>query len=369
MSKKTKLKKDRERRLRAQREMSASRLERRKPSTPRAPHHAGVRPGVPARQAGPDAPGGQSRFLNERAQRWILWANGTRGEPSGDDVRDLVNSGALAEYKNDSREAGQEMAYEALETADRERSQHLALQALHFDDACADARRVLADIEATSHIDRVGRLKKALLDEETRIADVLEEFDGRLSEAVEAMPYLRARFDLACALWSADRRPRGRTHFEKMFAQDAEDAVGARYPLIMARLHDGDHAGARELLDDPKTERAELLVRWARVLEKVLAGELEEAEALYLELREGREGEANSLATPPPADFAYPGFFRDELMEYAALCLRMLHWAWHAHPESSAWLKERADSETSAEPGADVAVAAESGDAPDDASE
>ena len=36
---------------------------------------------------------------------------------------------------------------------------------------------------------------------------------------------------------------------------------------------------------------------------------------------------------------------RDEIMEYAALCLRMLHWAWHSDPKSSAWPKERAEAE------------------------
>jgi len=270
----------------------------------------------------------------------MLWARKERGIPTGETVRELVASGELAEYKNDPLEAGQELAYEALEAADREKAQYLAMQALHFDAECADARRVLADISATSHIDRVGRLKKALIDEEAKLTDVLAEFEGKLSDAVETMPYLRTRFDLACALWSADRRERGRTHFEKMYAEDDDDAVGARYPLLMSRLHDGDHAGAGELLDDPMTERAELLVRWARVLQKVLAGETDDAHELYLELREGREGEANSLATPPPPDFAFPGFFRDEIVEYAALCLRMLHWAWHAHPESATWLKE-----------------------------
>ena len=34
-------------------------------------------------------------------------------------------------------------------------------------------------------------------DRTRRLADVLTEFDGNLSDAVETMPYLRARFDLA----------------------------------------------------------------------------------------------------------------------------------------------------------------------------
>lgn len=292
------------------------------------------------------APTEPSRFLQERAQRWMLWARKARGIPSGEDVRALVASGELASYKDDRAEAAQEFAYEALEAETRERAHQLALQAVYLDATNADARRVLADVEATSHVDRVGRLKKALMDEEQKLGDVLAEFEGRLSEAVEARPYLRARLDLAAALWAAGRFHRGNEHLEVLYAQDKqEDLLGARYPLIMARLWAGDHDGAGVLLDDPETEQAELLVRWARVLQKVLAGDSDGADALYTELREGREGEAGSLATTPPEDFAYAGFYRDEIYEYAGLCLRMLHWAWHAHPETSTWLKERAAAE------------------------
>ncbi len=288
------------------------------------------------------APQARAHFLDERAERWMFWAKGHRGPVSGDDVRELVESGALQRYKEDRREAAQEYAYEALETDDRERAHFLARQALVFDPACADARRVLADVAASSHIDRVGQLKKALLDEEERLGAVLTEFDGRLSEAVEALPYLRTRFDLACALWAAERRPRALGHLETLRAQDADDAVGARYPLLMARLHAGDHVGAKALLDDARTAEAELIVRWARVLERVLAGDVAGADAAYDALRAEYGSEAESLASPPPAEFAFPGYFRDDINEYAALCLRMLHWAWHAHDASAAWLRSHA---------------------------
>jgi hypothetical protein len=342
---KHKQRKDRERREKAHREMTEQRLARRRSESSGTP-----RRGAPARAAQPgpaDAPGerGPSRFLQERAQRWMLWAGKERGLPSGEDVRELVASGELAEYKNDPREAAQELAFEALEAPDRQAAQHLAMQSLHFDPTCADARRVLADIDASSHVDRVGRLKKALMDEEEKLGDVMGEFETRLSDAVEARPYLRTRFDLAIALWAAGRQSRGNGHLETLFAQDQPDLLGIRYPLLMARLYRGDVDGAGILLDDEETEQAELLVRWARVMQRVLAGDTEGAEALYVELREGREGEADSLATEHPEDFAYGGFFRDEIYEYAGICLRMLHWAWHAHPETSVWLKERAAAE------------------------
>jgi len=292
-----------------------------------------------AAQAAPG--GGPAVFLHERAQRWVLWARAKRGVPTGDEVRDLVDSGDLSSYKDDRREAGQELAYQALEAPDRERAHYLALQALQFDPECTDARRVVADVEATSHIDRVGRLKKALLVEEQRHAAVIEEFAGRMSDAVELMPYLRARFDLACALWAGDRRKRAKEHFEILFSQDADDAVGVRYPLMMARLYHGDADGAGVLLDDPDTAQAELLVRWARVLQRLLAADGEAADALFAELNAGRETEADSLASDPPAEFAYPGFFRDDIHEYAALCLRMLHWAWHATPSAEEWLRAK----------------------------
>jgi hypothetical protein len=296
-------------------------------------------------QPRPSRPSEPSRFLQERAQRWMLWAREKRGVPTGDDVRELVASGDLSAYKDDPKEAAQELAYEALESPEREQSHQLALHSVHLDPTCADARRVLADIEATSHIDRVGRLKKALMDEQEKHADRFAEFEGRLSEAVELRPYLRTRFDLGTALWAAGRQKRGNEHFETLFAEDGPDLTGARYVLLMVRLWDGDIDRAGVLLDDDDTEQAELLVRWARVLQKVLAGDDDGAETLYQELRKGREGEADSLATPPPADFAFPGYFRDEIYEYAGLCLRMLHHAWHAHEKSATWLKERASAE------------------------
>ena len=342
-----KQRKDRERRERVRRELLQQREDRRRVEGQRRrpASSSGPQRGSERSHGGAPGAGSPSRFLHERAQRWMLWARKTRGLPSGDDVRELVASGALSAYKDDPIEAAQEFAFEALEANDREAAHQLALQALHFDPQCADGLRVLADIGASSHVDRVGRLKKTLLQEEEKYADVMAEFAGRLSEAVEVRPYLRARFDLATALWAAGRQKRGNEHLETLYAQDGPDLLGARYPLLMARLYRGDVDGAGILLDDEATEQAELLVRWARVLQKVLAGDADGATALYSELREGREGEADSLATPPPEDFAFPGYFRDEIYEYAGICLRMLHWAWHAHPETSAWLKERAAAE------------------------
>ncbi len=270
----------------------------------------------------------------------MLWARTSRGVPNGEDVQKLVASGDLLALKDDPREAAQELAFQALEANDGKWAHFLARQAVHVDPSCADARRVLADIDASSHVDRVGRLKKALMDEEERLGAVRAEFAGRLSDAVEARPYLRTRFDLAVALWAAGRRKRGNGHLETLFADDAPDVLGVRYPLLMARLAAGDADGVGLLLDHEDTAQADLIVRWARVLQRVLAGEEAGAEALYRELREGREAETDSLATPPAADFAYPGFFRDDIHLYAALCLSMLHNAWHAHPVAAAWLRD-----------------------------
>ncbi len=289
-----------------------------------------------------------SRFLHERAQRWMLWARKQRGMPTGESIRELVASGELTEYKHDPREAAQEYAFEAMEAEDIEEQHFLALKALQFDPACMDAQRVVADRDASSHIDRVARLKKSVMLEEERLADVITEFQGSYSDAVELMPLLRTRIDLASALWAGGRVKRARQHLEALYTSDADDAVGARYPLLMTRLYLGDHEGAAELLERADAESAELLVRWARVLQLVLAGDMQAAGAAYDDLREVHQGEARSLASPPPAEFAFPGFFRDEITEYAALCLRMLHWAWHAHDASRTWLMDCAASEAAA---------------------
>ncbi len=294
----------------------------------------------------PGATSGPPRFLQERAQRWALWARKSRGVPSSEDVRTMVEAGELAEFGQDMVEAAQELAFEALETADPEAAHQLALRALQHDPRCADARRVVAEREARSEIDRAGWLKRTLDDESERLGEILlEEFGGRLSEAVEARPYLRVRLDLACALWTVGRYKRARKHLRTILDDDAADFLGVKYPLAMAELSLGEREQARELLHRENEDGAELLIHWSRILIRVLAGEFDEADAMFARIVKSHEADATSLATPPPRDFPHVPYYRDELVEYATLCLRMLHHAWHAHESSVAWLARHAAAE------------------------
>jgi len=300
-------------------------------------------------RSAPHATSGPPRFLQERAQRWAFWARKTRGVPSSEDVRAMVEAGELAEYGQDVGEAAQELAFEALESADPGAAHQLALRSLQHDPRCADARRVVAEREARSEIDRAGWLKRTLAEESERLGDVLlEEFAGRLSDAVEARPYLRTRLDLACTLWTVGRYKRARTHFRTILDDDERDFLGIKYPLAMADLYLGEHEEAEQLLHRENTDEAELLVHWSRILIRVLAGEEDAADELFARIVESHDADASSLATPPPRDFPHVPYYRDELAEYATLCLRMLHHAWHAHDTSVAWLTRHAAAESAA---------------------
>ncbi len=350
--------KERMRRERARQERDRLReAQRERAGARRAPPRPGVSErgvsgrGVPQPSAPPTGESAQdaARFLHERALRWLFWARQERTPPSPEILRELVTSGELETYRDDRREYAQELAYRAMESPDLEEAHRLAIGALQSDTTCCDARRIVAEREASSAIDRVGWLKRAVTEEEARLGEeLLAEFDGRLADAVECRPYLRARLDLGMALWWSGRRKRAAHHLRRVVELDPTDHMGVRYPLLMALLFLGEHEEAAVILDQGQPSESELILRWARVLNELLAGREDEAQTQYEELREEFSAEATSLATPAPDDFPRVSFYRDDIVQFASTCLRMLHFAWHAHPGTAEWLQARASEEQAA---------------------
>jgi tetratricopeptide (TPR) repeat protein len=164
---------------------------------------------------------------------------------------------ALAEEfgADDTSDPAMERAYALLDQAEEEQDPakraRLARQALAACPDCADAYVMLAD-QAKTRRERIELLEQAVAAGERAVGpEMFRDAVGEFWLIMETRPYMRARFDLAQALWSDGR---------------FDDAIGHARELL--RLNPNDNQGVRDALAEwlARRERydelAELLQRY-----------------------------------------------------------------------------------------------------------
>jgi len=163
-----------------------------------------------------------------------------------------------------SRDAARELAYQALEAENRREASSLAQRALAMDGECTDAQVVLARVELPSPRALAKQLRLVVERAGARLgAPFLQQHRGDLWGFVEARPYLRARMALAEAAEKASRPLEAILHLEGLLAQDPQDHLKARIPLVRCYLASGKLKPLDALLNrDP----ASPFLAWATIL-------------------------------------------------------------------------------------------------------
>jgi len=237
---------------------------------------------------------------------------------------------------DERRERAQGLAFEALECDDPADARHFAREALDADPACCDALLVLAGHESLPS-DRVELMTLALASETLRLGGraFFEENAGSFWELVWTRPYMRLRFALASQLRATGLLKEAAENFEALLRLAPIDEQGAGIALACVRLELGDAKGAAEHL--AREDGRAALVRWARVLQRWLVGDLDGARRA-LEPARARNAlvERELLSERPPSS---ENAADASLDEYAAAALRpILRPSWAAHPQALAWL-------------------------------
>ena len=235
----------------------------------------------------------------------------------------------------------QECYYDAMEARTDEEAQRLLSRALELDPGNTDAWLIiLGHTPAMSADEEIGMLRKIVARAEERLGEkAFKEFAGHFWGFHETRPYMRARAALADALHRAGRIESSAAEVEAMLELNPGDNQGLRYRLLACHL-------ALAKLDDvralfvrfPDEFDFNTVFAWAKVLERFLAGEPEEAlQALAAAQKQNSFSKAyvfghRKIPKHQPDSYA-PGS-----KEEAACFAADLQSAWNAHPAAKKWL-------------------------------
>jgi tetratricopeptide (TPR) repeat protein len=156
-------------------------------------------------------------------------------------------------------ERAQALVYQALEATGPRRIR-LARQALAISAECADAYVLLAEMAEDPQEMRSLYEQGVEAGERALGPKIFVEEVGQFWGIVETRPYMRARLGLAEVLWATGERQAAITHLRELLRLNPGDNQGARYPLAVWLLSEGDLAAAERLLGEYPEE---ITASWA----------------------------------------------------------------------------------------------------------
>jgi len=183
-------------------------------------------------------------------------------------------------------EKAQDLMFNALLAVRFEDAMKIASDAIQMDPDCVDARLVLA-IGVTEDPDEYVDLlyRAAWAGERWLGEEYFEECRGKFWAIATTRPYMRALYQLGVSLLATgvdEDEDEGIAVLKDMLELNPDDDQGARLFLMAVYLRRGDLEAARELFSSYPDDLTSSGM-WARVLERVLAGD-EEGAAARLEL-------------------------------------------------------------------------------------
>lgn len=183
-----------------------------------------------------------------------------------------------------ARHRARDLALDALSAETEEAAEEMARRALAIDPNCSDALLLLAQLEELQEPEFVAALEAAVAAAERNLpAGFIEQHRGHLGEQEDAHPYLRARHQLALALFEGGEEgaedeeiDQAIAHLEDLLDLAPEEYLGFAYILLGAYLIDQRLVQARQLLER-FSEDTGLVMQLGRVMVLAKAGEREQA--------------------------------------------------------------------------------------------
>ncbi|HLS67920.1 MAG TPA: DUF6429 family protein [Kiloniellales bacterium] len=170
-----------------------------------------------------------------------------------------------APYDHAALQAAQEKAYDAMEATTRRRRVALAREALTLSPLCADAYLLLG-WDSNDPAEALEFYRRAVAAGAQAVgAAAFEEDVGFFWGLLETRPYMRARQQLALALWEGGALEEAIGHYEDMLRLNPDDNQGIRYLLLDALLEVGREEDAAVLAETYGDDEAAAAF-WARAL-------------------------------------------------------------------------------------------------------
>lgn len=149
---------------------------------------------------------------------------------------------------DETLDLAQEKAFEAMEAPRAKERIALAKEALALSPLCSDAYLVLAR-EAANADEALDLYRRAVAAGAEALGEAAFQNDvGSFWGLIQTRPYMRARHELALALWRSSHRDEAVAHYQEMLRLNPNDNQGIRYLLIDALLELGREEDADALL-------------------------------------------------------------------------------------------------------------------------
>lgn len=239
---------------------------------------------------------------------------------------------------DEALDLAQEKAFEAMEALRPGERIALAREALALSPLCVDAYLVLAR-EAPDANDALELYRRAVaVGAEALGETAFQEDVGSFWGVLETRPYMRARHELALALWRLGHRDEAVGHYHEMLRLNPDDNQGIRYLLIDALLELGRDVDADALLELYEEDGSAHWTWSAALLAFRRTGNSASANMALAKAVEANRHVATYLLGEKPLPKTLSGFIgvgdESEAVSYA----RYAAGAWEAAPEAKGWL-------------------------------
>lgn len=169
-------------------------------------------------------------------------------------LQEQLASGRFDEIEPETPlEKAQELVYEAWDATGKRRVD-LARRALELSPDSADAYVILAEEARTPEQARELYQKAVDAGERAIGPEGFREFEGHFWGVIETRPYMRARAELAMALWEQGEPEKAAQHYAEMLRLNPNDNQGIRYLYMHVLIELGRDKDAAALLSRYKDD-------------------------------------------------------------------------------------------------------------------
>lgn len=241
---------------------------------------------------------------------------------------------------DDALDRAQEKAFDAMEARTARKRIALAQEALALSPSCADAYLVLAR-EASDAGEALDLYRRAVAAGVEALGPLAFTEDvGLFWGLIGTRPYMRARHELALALWRAGDRDEAVGHYQDLLRLNPNDNQGIRYLLMDALLELGQEPEAAELLERYEEDGSAAWAWSGALLAFRRVGDAPAArKALARALKANRHVAAHLLGRKP-LPRTLPDFIGIGDEDEAVAYMHDAAGAWAAAPGAKTWVAE-----------------------------
>lgn len=249
----------------------------------------------------------------------------------------------ILEEDDDGDEAldlAQEKAFEAMDAPRAADRIALAREALALSPLCSDAYLVLAR-ETADADDALELYRRAVAVGAEALGETAFQDDaGSFWGLLQTRPYMRARHELALALWRRGHRDEAVAHYHEMLRLNPDDNQGIRYLLIDALLELGREADADALLKRYKDDGSTHWTWSAALLAFRRTGNSAPANKALAKAVKANGHVAAYLLGKKPLPATLPGFIGMGDESEAVSYVHYAADAWDAAPAAKGWVAD-----------------------------